>query len=583
MFTDLRFPLLIFKAITKKQVWVAGYTKKDGTPVAAHHATVNVQLDHDHKKVASGNGSGPQKEAWKHLSKQEGHRKLSVEEQAHNIAHLATEIQADKTNAAQVTFFKQSILDGKKPRPADIRAFQNAPRDRKLSAAYAIIDAGKEMDLDNLIGDIKPGDWSVTDGAVFEKQETGEWKEIERRVKSKKPPKPKTPKHFDPDHDDLLAAIAKLGGLSREDAKAQGIDPAEFNRRGYSFKRVFTHGGMSFDDMAHNLLGPEGYPAGDANELLDSLSTALGGQKVYTPNGHMNAMDAAYSEDYEPIPDDYLGDYDGSRYAMGEYAEAWTPVSDAAFEMATDHAQGESNETNRETAEAGGVVQSGGGEGQPGGDSDASATAGGDGQGQGQQGGGEGAGVEEKGRKQSQHGKLLSQWIASGKKSDELTLDDEGNEVTVTTDASQEIEGIPKKEFSGDFAKYGIGKHDYEIQDVPIDQLQTPHQEDDWVDEANVKSLADHIKSGKMDGIGAAMPVLLGDDNSVIDGHHRLAAAKMLGEKTIPALVPVKKGTGKVLNIDAYGGGKSDLTKAVLIFNPDLLKAMRKSETLLRW
>lgn len=398
MFTpsDLRFPLLILKAITKKQVWVAGYMKKDGTPVKPHYATVNVQLDHDHEKVASGNGSSSQKEAWKHLSKQEGHRKLSVEEQAHNIAHLATEIQADKTNAAQVTFFKQSILDGKKPRPADIRAFQNAPRDRKLGAAYAIIDAGKEMGLDNLIGDIKPGDWSVTDGAVFEKQETGEWKEIERRVKSKKPPKPKASKHFDPDHDDLLAAIAKLGGLSREDAKAQGIDPAEFNRRGYSFKRVFTHGGLSFDDMAHNLLGPEGYPAADANELLDSLSTALGGQKVYTPNGHMNAMDAAHSEEYEPIPDDYLGEYDGSRYAMGEYTEAWTPVSDAAFEMATDHAQGDSNETNRKTAEAGGVVQSGGGQGQPGGDSDAAATAGGDGQGQGQQGGGEGAGVEGK-------------------------------------------------------------------------------------------------------------------------------------------------------------------------------------------
>ena len=564
MFTpsDLRFPLLILKAITKKQVWVAGYTKKDGTPVAAHYATVNVQLDHDHEKVASGNGSGPQKEAWKHLSKQEAHRKLSVEEQAHNIAHLATEIQADKTNAAQVTFFKQSILDGKKPRPADIRAFQNAPRERKLSAAYAIIDAGKEMDLDNLIGDIKPGDWSVTDGAVFEKQETGEWREIERRVKSKKPPKPKASKHFDPEHDDLLAAIAKLGGLSREDAKAQGIDPAEFNRRGYSFKRVFTHNGMSFDDMAHNLLGPEGYPAADANELLDSLSTALGGQKVYTPNGYMNAMDAAHSEDYDPIPDDYLGDYDGSRYAMGEYAEAWTPVSDAAFEMATDHAQGDNNETNRETAETGGVVQGGGGQWQSGGDSDAAATAGGDGQGQSQQGGGADAGVEK--------------WATSN---EGVVLGSDGKPKTFYHGGADVSSGDLKpltffsddKSVADDYLKFGTQSGDGRVHEVNL-VLRNPASDNDVAAAAKKVGIWNEHEN----------PHQYLTEEVYGDSAH--AVAKELARQGFDGarvLDMPASGGDPITSFTVFSSGQikdvNPITKSLLIFNPTLFKAIKSA------
>lgn len=98
--------------------------------------------------------------------------------------------------------------------------------------------------------------------------------------------------------DDLLAAIAKLGGISRKDAEEQGIDSAEFGRRGHGIKRVFTSTGKSLDGMAESL-HELGYPVVDdqgrysANQLLDVLTDALSGKKVYTQNGAYAAQDRA--------------------------------------------------------------------------------------------------------------------------------------------------------------------------------------------------------------------------------------------------------------------------------------------------
>jgi hypothetical protein len=98
-----------------------------------------------------------------------------------------------------------------------------------------------------------------------------------------------TDSRIDPVRDDLLAAIAKEGGISREAAQAAGIDPAEFNRRGWRIKRVFTGKGLSLEAMAERLAA-RGYPVTDAagygeNPMLDALDRSLRGETVKAPEG----------------------------------------------------------------------------------------------------------------------------------------------------------------------------------------------------------------------------------------------------------------------------------------------------------
>ena len=79
---------------------------------------------------------------------------------------------------------------------------------------------------------------------------------------------PKLPKlsrgAVNPQVDDLLAAISKYGGLSREAAIKFGIDPAEFNNRAHSGMVIFPKtGGLSSDEMVVRL-SQDGYPVGKA-------------------------------------------------------------------------------------------------------------------------------------------------------------------------------------------------------------------------------------------------------------------------------------------------------------------------------
>jgi hypothetical protein len=97
----------------------------------------------------------------------------------------------------------------------------------------------------------------------------------------------RTLRRIDPERDDILTAIAKAGGLSKYDAELEGVDPAEFKRRGHSIFRIFTSNGESFDGMAENLR-QYGYPVLDddgnysPNALLNHVMDALGGKKVYS-------------------------------------------------------------------------------------------------------------------------------------------------------------------------------------------------------------------------------------------------------------------------------------------------------------
>lgn len=91
-------------------------------------------------------------------------------------------------------------------------------------------------------------------------------------------------KLVNPQKDSLLAAIAKLGGVSGKEAKQQGIDPANLKKR----TKVFTRKGKTFDDMAHNVLRHYGYPVTGANDLLDAIEKELRGTKVFAPEGAIN-------------------------------------------------------------------------------------------------------------------------------------------------------------------------------------------------------------------------------------------------------------------------------------------------------
>lgn len=100
--------------------------------------------------------------------------------------------------------------------------------------------------------------------------------------------------------DDILAAIAKLGGISRESAEAEGIDPAEFGRRGSGIYRVFSGTGVPFDEMLQRLedagFNFETFSGIGYHRLLDALQQALSGRAVRTAQGDEAAVEAEIAE-----------------------------------------------------------------------------------------------------------------------------------------------------------------------------------------------------------------------------------------------------------------------------------------------
>lgn len=123
---------------------------------------------------------------------------------------------------------------------------------------------------------------------------------------------------IDTTRDDLLAAIAKEGGISREAAEAAGIDPAEFGRKGWRIKNVFTNKGASLEAMSEKLAS-RGYHVTDAggygeNPMLAALDRALRGERVQAPEGlerHMaeQVAEREAAQTYEPAlaDEEYAG------------------------------------------------------------------------------------------------------------------------------------------------------------------------------------------------------------------------------------------------------------------------------------
>ena len=96
-------------------------------------------------------------------------------------------------------------------------------------------------------------------------------------------PKKKAAVTMDPAQDDILAAVALLGGMDRDQAEAQWDTKDYRKTRGKgraTIKPVFKKGGRKLDDLA-GVLAEAGYlKSQDLGEMEAAIKAALGGEKV---------------------------------------------------------------------------------------------------------------------------------------------------------------------------------------------------------------------------------------------------------------------------------------------------------------
>ena len=109
------------------------------------------------------------------------------------------------------------------------------------------------------------------------------------------------------DTDSLHAAIAKLGGMNRDElVKVWGADPKEMANLRSGIKLVAPTKGMPIDRIADSLkelgyIGEDEHGKHDLNELMDHFFTELGGDKHYTKEGYeriAKEQEAILHEDY---------------------------------------------------------------------------------------------------------------------------------------------------------------------------------------------------------------------------------------------------------------------------------------------
>ncbi|APB99009.1 LPD5 domain-containing protein [Polynucleobacter asymbioticus] len=109
------------------------------------------------------------------------------------------------------------------------------------------------------------------------------------------------------DTDSLHAAIAKLGGMNRDElVKVWGADPKEMANLRSGIKLVAPTKGAPIDRIADSLkelgyIGEDEHGKHDLNELMDHFFTELGGDKHYTKEGYeriAKEQEAILHEDY---------------------------------------------------------------------------------------------------------------------------------------------------------------------------------------------------------------------------------------------------------------------------------------------
>ena len=115
---------------------------------------------------------------------------------------------------------------------------------------------------------------------------------------------PKMNPELDPTKDSLLIAIAKVGGLDREEAFNYGVDPANWKGR-KNFSNSLVHQkpvfrdkkGKLFSDLIETLgTQDNGYVFENENELIDAVHAELAGQETYS-NRYEPDLSEYYQED----------------------------------------------------------------------------------------------------------------------------------------------------------------------------------------------------------------------------------------------------------------------------------------------
>lgn len=137
------------------------------------------------------------------------------------------------------------------------------------------------------------------------RRELGITPDIDRAIEARRSPLvPPAQEQESQKPGEFLRFLARHGGLSREDAAAQGIDPAHFGdstSRQVFGKPLFPKtGGMTFDEAAE-LASQFGYGSENysANEMLDLVDRALRGQEVYSRDDKYNEFDARMQAERE--------------------------------------------------------------------------------------------------------------------------------------------------------------------------------------------------------------------------------------------------------------------------------------------
>lgn len=139
--------------------------------------------------------------------------------------------------------------------------------------------------------------------------------------------------HVDPSRDSLLSAIAKLGGLNKEQAVSQyGIDPADFHSRKGAIvgKPVLRkEGGLSPVAMAealsqHGYLPLNEHGQWDIQDLDDLLREEAAGNPQYSTAADWDLL--LGGEQYAPAPDADSVDYVGGRISRQAVREMFDDI-----------------------------------------------------------------------------------------------------------------------------------------------------------------------------------------------------------------------------------------------------------------
>jgi len=162
-------------------------------------------------------------------------------------------------------------------------------------------DAARRIDLDNRVNDVqnKTAGIIVPKGLNDPRIKRVEYRDgIQGTLSIIGAASDKKSTQVDSTTDDILTAIAKIGGINRDEALAQGFDPENFKDKNKVFGRPLfpAQGGNSFDAIAE-LLSQDGYIDTNytANEAVDKLGVALGGDSVFSVNVDQDKLQALSS------------------------------------------------------------------------------------------------------------------------------------------------------------------------------------------------------------------------------------------------------------------------------------------------